>query len=300
VVLSLHDGEPLDKHVALIARLAFGLEPMHDIKLVVADVDGCLVTREKVLTDRALAAVAALRRAGVKIVLTSGRPPRGMAMLVDPLHVDLPMAAFNGGAYVRPDLSAIDVLTIAPDTAARIVQTMEQHGLDAWLYRADDWLVRKLDAPHVAREQWTVKFPPTVVPALDGHFDQIVKIVGVSDDPATMARCLTDIHEQFPGVIFAALSQPYYLDVTHPDANKGRVVEWFSRFLHIPLEQVAAIGDMPNDVPMFSRVGLGIAMGNSSAEVKRQADAVTTSSEDEGFANAMFQHVLGEEDTREQ
>ena len=55
------------------------------ISLVVADVDGTLVTEQKVLTERAQAAVQALHRAGVRFAITSGRPPRGMAMLFDAL-----------------------------------------------------------------------------------------------------------------------------------------------------------------------------------------------------------------------
>ena len=50
------------------------------------------------------------------------------------------------------------------DIAAKVVETIDRHGLDCWVYTDRDWLVRKTDAPHVAREQWTVKFPPKVVP----------------------------------------------------------------------------------------------------------------------------------------
>ena len=267
---------------------------MRAIRLVIADVDGTLLTREKVLTARALSSARALKDAGVTLAVTSGRPPRGLSMLVEPLAIDVPMAAFNGGMYVRPDLSPLETLTIAPPTVTSLMGIMEHHALDVWVYRGADWLVRRLDAPHVAREQGTVRFPPTIVSGFDGLLDQVVKVVGVSDDYAALSRCLADVHEHFPGEISAARSQPYYLDVTHPDANKGRVVEWIARSLNVPLEHVAAIGDMPNDVPMFRLAGLGIAMGHSDDDVKRSATVVTTSSEDEGFARAMERYVLAE------
>ena len=82
------------------------------IELVLADVDGTLVTSEKELTDRAIAAVRALEQAGVKFAVTSGRPPRGMQMLVEPLELTLPLAAFNGGLFVRPDMSVIEERSI--------------------------------------------------------------------------------------------------------------------------------------------------------------------------------------------
>ena len=138
------------------------------ISLVLADVDGTLVTEEKILTGRARSAVAALRSAGIRFAITSGRPPRGMAMLFDPLELDTPIAGF-----------------------------------------------------------------------------------------------------------------------------KGAVVDYLSRHIGVPAEEIATIGDQPNDVVMFKRSGFGIAMGNASDEVKGQAGAVTDSYNDEGFAKAMEKFVLG-------
>ena len=92
--------------------------------------------------------------------------------------------------------------------------------------------------------------------------------------------------------VSAARSQPYYLDVTHPKANKGEVVKIMSELLKIAPDEIATIGDQPNDVLMFVKSGISIAMGQSSAEVQKSATYVTTSSEDEGFANAMEKFIL--------
>ena len=100
------------------------------------------------------------------------------------------------------------------------------------------------------------------------------------------------MQQRFGAHTSAARSQPYYLDVTHPTANKGVVVERMSHFYNIPLEQIATLGDQPNDVLMFERSGLSIAMGNASEEVQGQATYVTASNEDEGFAKAIEQFIL--------
>jgi hydroxymethylpyrimidine pyrophosphatase-like HAD family hydrolase len=102
------------------------------------------------------------------------------------------------------------------------------------------------------------------------------------------------VQQQFGSQVSAARSQRYYLDVTHPTANKGVVIERLSNYYHIPLEQIATLGDQPNDVLMFNRSGLSIAMGNASDEVQRQATYVTASHEDEGFAKAIEQYVLAQ------
>jgi Cof subfamily protein (haloacid dehalogenase superfamily) len=265
----------------------------HKISLLLADVDGTLVTHEKILTGRARHAVHRLRDVGVRFAITSGRPPKGMAMLIEPLNIDTPIAGFNGGLFVHPDLTIIEERELAPGVAEQAVDLILKHGLDVWVYSGNDWLVHDAEAPHVDREAWTVKFQPKVVRDFRGALDKAVKIVGISDDLGRVERCESDAQVELGHQATAARSQPYYLDVTHPDANKGFVAGYLSRTLGIPEEEVATIGDQPNDVLMFKRSGFSIAMGNASEEVKRQASAVTDSYDDEGFAKAVERFLLG-------
>ncbi|TAL77986.1 MAG: HAD family phosphatase [Beijerinckiaceae bacterium] len=265
----------------------------HGIRLFLADVDGALVTKDKVLTDAAKAAVRALEDAGVAFAITSGRPPRGMCMLIEPLALKTAMAGFNGGVLVNPDLSVIESHKLDPAAAEETVKLILDKGLDVWVYTETEWLIRDKDAPHVAREAWTVKFDARVVPSFtDEHLAQAVKIVGISDDFDLVAACEKAAQETLGEKASAARSQPYYLDVTHPKANKGSVVETLSRLMDIPSGQIATMGDMPNDVLMFRKSGFSIAMGNASDEVKALASAVTDSNENEGFANAVRKFIL--------
>ncbi len=261
------------------------------VELFVVDVDGTLLTPDKQLTDRARRAVDRLREAGVKLALTSGRPPRGLGMLVEPLALETPLAAFNGGMFVEPDLEIVEQHPVAPGAARDAVRVLLDHELDVWVYRETDWYVRDVDAPHVAREQKTVQFEPEVTDDLESLLDRAVKIVGVSDDRDRMADCGKAM-AKLGAEIYAARSQPYYLDVTHPKANKGQVVRYLSERLSIPPARVATIGDMPNDVEMFEAGGLSIAMANASSEVRQQADRVTASNSDEGFAKAVEDILL--------
>ena len=262
------------------------------ISLVLADVDGTLVTKDKVLTPRAAAAVKALRTAGIAFAVTSGRPPRGMLMLIEPLALQTPIAGFNGGLFVNPDMTILEQHVLAADAAKLAMDVILRNNMDVWVYSGNDWFVRNVDAPHVAREQWTVKFPPTVVANFDGLLGNVAKIVGISDDYDLVARCEKDAQDALGANASAARSQPYYLDVTHPDANKGTVVTTLSKRLSIPASEIATIGDMPNDLLMFRKSGLSVAMGNASPQVQQQANRVTDSYEDEGFAKAIERFVL--------
>src|SRR5688572_26571238 len=263
-----------------------------DVRLVVADVDGTLLTPGKVHTPRARAAVHAVIEAGIAFTITSGRPPLGMKILINALPLKHPISAFNGGLFVRPDLSVMRERLIPFEVVPPVIDTLTKGGLDVWMYTNTDWRVRSRHGSHVDREEWTVKFPPRVVPAFSDALDRVIKIVGVSDDPDAMARCIGLVQRTFNEQVSAALSQPYYLDVTHPGANKGEVVTVLSELLAIPPEHIATIGDMPNDVLMFERSGTSIAMANASAEVQRAATFVTSSNTEEGFAKAMERFVL--------
>lgn len=281
------------------------------ISLLLADVDGTLVTKEKIFTERARAAVHKLWDAGIRFTITSGRPPLGMRMIVDDLKLAEPIAAFNGGLFVNPDFSTLEENVLPAEIVKAVIQMITNYHLDVWIYRGKDWFVHQRHGPHVDREEWTVKFPPKVVPSFDGLLDSVAKIVGVSDDLDAVAKCESDVQQAFsPHIhcqkgdssgggeqVSAARSQPYYLDVTHPHANKGAVVDRLSQLLGIPRQEIATIGDMPNDVPMFERSGLSIAMGNASKEVQQQAQYVTTSYEEEGFANAVEWFILGNGNT---
>ena len=263
------------------------------IRMVIADVDGTLVTQEKILTKRAGEAVLHLHEAGIEFSVTSGRPPRGMAMLIDPLKLTQPLAAFNGGVLIEPDLTTIvDQKFLPAGVPEKVIEAIENHGLDVWVYTDTGWYIRDAKGPHVEREQWTVKFPPSVVKAFAGLLGRVAKIVGVSDDHDRVAKCEKDVQQAGGTHISAARSQPYYLDVTHPQANKGGVVLAMSKLLSIPAGEIATIGDMPNDVLMFEKSGVSIAMGNASSEVQASATYITSTNEEEGFANAIEKFVL--------
>jgi Cof subfamily protein (haloacid dehalogenase superfamily) len=262
------------------------------IRLMLADVDGTLVTQEKVLTDRAVAAVHSLKKADILFAITSGRPPRGMSMLIEPLDLDTPIAAFNGGLIVDRDMNVIEQRVVPKDLVLQITDLITSFKLSVWIYRGADWYVPDLNGPHVDREAWTVKFQPKLMTNIEDQTDDVAKIVGVSDDHEAVAKASAAAHERFGDHVTAAASQPYYLDVTHPDANKGSVAKYLAERYKITTDEIATIGDMPNDILMFAHSGLSIAMGNADSEVQRAARRVTDTNENEGFATAVEKFVL--------
>jgi Cof subfamily protein (haloacid dehalogenase superfamily) len=265
------------------------------ISILLSDVDGTLVTKDKLLTDATRRAVAALRARGILFAICSARPPRGMRMLIEPLRITTPIIAFNGGILATPDLAVIEQHRVAPDMARRAVDFMAAEGAQIWVFSGEDWLVRDLDNPRIALEQRSVQFPPTVVSEFGHALDAADKIVGVSNDFARLAGCEGAARALFGEDASVVRSQLYYLDITHRRANKGTALLTLAKLLAIPTAEIAVIGDGSNDVAMFTECGLSIAMGNAAPDIQQQAQFVTASNEDEGFAKAVERYVLDAE-----
>ena len=126
----------------------------------------------------------------------------------------------------------------------------------------------------------------------DEHFQDCAKIVGVSDDFPLVERVESQMQDSLGAHASAARSQPYYLDVTSPKANKGAVVDTLAATYNLHHSQIATIGDGPNDRLMFRRSGFSIAMGNGDEQVRQSAKAVTDTNDDDGWANAIRKYIL--------
>jgi Cof subfamily protein (haloacid dehalogenase superfamily) len=260
---------------------------MSRIALVVSDVDGTLLTKDKTLTDRARRAVRRLEESGVGFTITSSRPTIGMRFLIEPLQITLPVGAFNGSSIVDAQLNPIEQHLIPPAAVQRSIDVLDEFGVDVWLFTNEQWLARSDDGAYVPLEKRTIKTDPTIVPDFAPYLSSACKLVGACADAALLQRCEAALQEAVGDQAVAVRSQSYYLDVTPPGCDKGTFVQAMTRRLGISTGAVATIGDMHNDLAMFRTSGISIAMGNATDEIKKQATHVTASNEDEGFAGAM-------------
>jgi Cof subfamily protein (haloacid dehalogenase superfamily) len=260
---------------------------MTRIALVVSDVDGTLVTKDKVLTDGAKRAVQRLYDAGIGFTITSSRPPIGMRFLIEPLRIALPIGPFNGSSIVDASLTAIEQHLIPRDAVQKSLDVLNQFGVDVWLFTNEQWIIKRDDGKYVPHEQHTIQHDPVYAADFAPYMASACKIVGASADPAQLEACEVAMQKALGNEALAIRSQTYYLDITPPGQNKGTFVAAMAKRLRIPTDAIATIGDMQNDLAMFKVSGLSIAMGNATDDVKQQATMVTTSNEDEGFAGAI-------------
>ncbi len=263
-----------------------------EIRLLLSDVDGTLVPRDKELTPATLRAVQHLRDAGIDFALTSSRPPRGLHMYLAPLALTTPISAFNGGMIVDTDDTILEAHTIDDGVVPDIIGVLDDHGVPVWVYRGQEWYVRDASGSHVQHEADVCQFQPLTVATFDAVSDGVAKIVGATDDVDALTKAREMIREKVGASVSATNSQTYYLDITNPQANKGAVVDYLAARYDIPRDTIATIGDAHNDVSMFQRSGVSIAMGNADDDVKALADNVTSSNDDDGFAHAVETFIL--------
>jgi Cof subfamily protein (haloacid dehalogenase superfamily) len=266
-------------------------DPSERISLVVSDVDGTLVTPDKLVAPSTIAAAQELRRAGIPLAAVSSRPPRGMANIARALDLEV-FAGFNGAVLVGADLTPLEENFVPVDAAEMAVAGLRSAGADIWVFAGDEWLVTDLDGEYVAHERRTIGFEPTLVRDFDGRLARVGKIVGASSDFAMLEKLEADLSSKLGERAVARRSQRYYLDVTHPTADKGHAVRAFARHWGVPLEEVAVLGDQANDLPMFNVAGLSIAMGNGTAEAKGKANFTTGPNDGGGWAAAIRDVIL--------
>lgn len=262
------------------------------IRLLVCDIDGTLVRDDKSLSDGVIAAVERVRNAGLAMSLISARPPSGMLWIAQRLQISDVMGAFNGGTLMRSDGTIVLSEHIAPNCAARAIALIDHPAVTLWLFAEGQWFAQTIDEVYVPLERQAANIEPVLRGHFDGLLARVDKIVGVSGDRELLARLDKEISSALGAAATVGRSQPYYLDITAPGANKGDGLSALAGATGVPLDQVAVIGDQRNDMPMFARAGLSIAMGQAPATVRTAASLVTLSNEEDGVAHAIESFIL--------
>lgn len=265
---------------------------MNQPRLLVSDIDGTLVRHDKSLSDAVVAAAGRLIAAGTQMSLISARPPSGMLWIARTLGLGLAMGAFNGGTIVTPDGTIVSAERLAPEVARHALALIDRPDVIVWVFRAGRWHAQRVAGEHDRSERKAANQEPVYGGDLTALTDAADKIVAVSDDHAMLADLEHAVAEALGREATVVRSQAYYLDITAPAANKGDGIAALASTIGVPLAQTVAIGDQRNDLAMFERVGLSIAMGQGPEDVRAAADKVTRANEDDGVARAIDDILL--------
>ena len=258
------------------------------IRLFAIDVDGTLLDSMHRLRREVKDSVCRLAASGIKIALATARGPAAVREIVRQFDFSPWLICFSGGwigELDSPSLVPKDVRRdhrISYDAARTILSTAFSHDVEPNVFTPESWRVRKM-TDQILQESRIVNLRPSVVTNLLAYGEEPSKIMLISSiDEAS--EVLLSIRESIRSFSTATFSKTNYLEVLPVGANKAKALAVLTENLGFKLSQVAAIGDAPNDVEMLKEVGLPIAMGNASSELKALAEWVVRTNDEGGVA----------------
>jgi len=258
------------------------------IRLFAIDVDGTLLDSMHRLRREVKDSVCRLAASGIRIALATARGPVAVREIVRQFDFSPWLICFSGGwigELDSPSLVPKDVRRdhrISYDAARTILSTAFSHDVEPNVFTPESWRVRKI-TDEILQESRIVNLRPSVVTDLLAYGEEPSKIMLISSiDEAS--EVLLSIRESIRSFSTATFSKTNYLEVLPVGANKAKALAVLTENLGFKLSQVAAIGDAPNDVEMLKEVGLPIAMGNASSELKALAEWVVRTNDEGGVA----------------
>jgi len=261
------------------------------MKLIIADLDGTLVHQQKI-TDKTKETIKKLKDAGHMFTIATGRHMHATKEIARQLNVLYPVICTNGAfIYDFNKDVVIHEQTIDSATVLEVMTFCDNKEIDYLLYTT-----KGIIATNVSRQKLVQRigtFEAVVVPLdeMNRHIQLgVIKILVIDDDIAhikTLKNYLDDLTE-----LHYVQSQPSFLDIGHYLSTKGNALKKLTQYLNINLEDVLAIGDQENDISMIEVAGIGVAMGNGQEALKKAADFITKTYDEDGFAHAIDVHIF--------
>lgn len=266
-------------------------------ELLVLDVDGTLLTDEGLISKRTLAALRKAQQTGVVIVLASGRPLHGLLPLAEKLDLDKYggyLLAYNGAQIV--DMKAKENLlakSIEKEVFPFIEKEANKHGVAMFTYTDAEVITNDQSNPYIQKEAringMELKEYRPLAAAIDFNPR---KCILVNDDLAEIKRLEQEFSMRLDGVMNVFRTEPYFLEIVPELIDKANALGFLLEALNMNPAKSLVIGNGVADYSMIQMAGLGVAMGNAIDSVKRCADFVTTSNNEDGIALVVEEHIL--------
>ena len=263
------------------------------IRLVAIDLDGTMLNDAKQVSDRTALALHGLPERGVRVVIASARPPRSVRHVYQLLRLDTLTVNYNGAlVWDEPGRRAVLHKPLAGALVAEIVAMARDYfdevGVSCEVL--DRWYTDQVDEKHVTATGRL--FKPDVVAPLDTFVGNDTTKLMLAADPPVIPRLEALLLRQFGDRVLVLQTDDDLLQVAHPSAGKAAALRWVADRYGVPMDQVMAIGDAPNDVGMLQLAGVAVAMDNAHAVVKEVADWVAPSNNDHGVHAALVRFGL--------
>lgn len=265
-------------------------------KILVLDLDGTLTNSKKEITPHTLDVLIRAQKSGLKIVLASGRPTYGIVPLANELQLDKfggYMLSYNGGQIIdwrTKELMYENVLN--PEVYPYLYQSAKENGFEILSYKDEYIVSENSDHPYIQHEAFLNKMERVTVDSFLQAIDFPVPKCLVVGEPEPLAQLEIAMRQELEGKMNVFRSEPFFLELVPNGIDKACSLSVLLSALQLKPEEMIAIGDGFNDVSMIKFAGLGVAMANAQDAVKKEADYITLSNDEDGVAAIVEKYIL--------
>jgi len=261
-------------------------------KMIAIDLDGTLFTDQLTISPNTITAIRQAISLGTVVTIATGRMYSSAKQIAEQLGIDVPLITYQG-AMIRTagEEEALYERAVSPDIAQKLVGIARDQNIHLQVYQ-DDILYGAAETDKLIAYAKAVQVPYKVEPDLMGLAQKGFTKLLFIDEPDVLALLQKQLQVLFGASAYIEKSKKNYLEVTHPEANKGSALLFLANKLGIDRSEIIGIGDNHNDAELLKAAGLGIAMGNAVQEVKDMADFVSRSNNDDGVMYAIDKFIL--------
>ena len=267
------------------------------IKLVAIDVDDTLLNSQERLLQSTIEVIKKAVERDIKVVLCSGRPLAGVKHFLNELGIvqdNQYVVTFNGAVIETVTGKTLQKSGIDQATYEKIDQYSKEHGVDYNIVDENSAIITSnLNVNRITVVQAWENSAGVLIREPDElpKDDQVIKAV-FGDEKDKLDQVEADVVKTFGKENYVVRAAANFLEIMHPDVNKGVALEFLKKELGLETAEVMAIGDERNDIPMFKVAGTSVVMENGSAAAKEHADYVTASNDEDGIEQAFNKFVL--------
>jgi Cof subfamily protein (haloacid dehalogenase superfamily) len=241
-----------------------------------------LIGRDALLRPRTRAAITRARRAGIPVIVATGRMFRSVEPYLDEAGISDPVICYQGAAVVDP--RSREFLLHEPlelGVAREAIAALEEVGLSPNVY-VDDRLYVAEETEYSRAYSDFQHLPVTEVGDLLDWLDRApTKLVAVADPPV-LADIRVGLERRFDGRAYITTSLPYLLELGNPAVTKGSGLTFVATQLGLELARIVAFGDGENDVELLEVAGFGVAVEGGHPRLRAVADWTCAGPEEEG------------------
>ena len=262
-------------------------------RMVAVDLDDSLLGDDLNISQANQEAIFEAIKEDVLVTIATGRMFQSALPYMEKLRLDIPVITYQG-ALIKNAMSGEVLIhrTIPLEYALLILRECKKTNTYLQVYCDDQYYMEEENEKSELYKRLS-GLPGIPVGPLEEFLTREPTKMLIIDEPENIQRLKKRFDRILGGKLQITVSKPNYLEFTHVDATKGAAVAYLAELLSIKREEIIAIGDSYNDIPMIEYAGLGVAMGNAPEEVKKHADYVTLSNEEQGVAHVIDRFILG-------